>query len=186
MSDELERLEAMIEPNQQTWDLSRNDVAAIRWAVERLNATPAPGPATAKMLKEARYRLDRRYSLQLPDYEVEHLTAFLAEWNEHNPAYQSQTGGTMNYDPSFGCDDSIVQSDREMAAMAANKELVERVVVAILGSEPLMARIVNNAGPTVDTGGNCIETASRSRARAIVDQAIEIVASIVAKIGEDQ
>lgn len=33
-----ERLKAMTEPEQQTWDLSEADVAAISWAVERLAA----------------------------------------------------------------------------------------------------------------------------------------------------
>ena len=36
MSEEYERLEAMIEPEQQTWDLSPNDVAAIKWAITEL------------------------------------------------------------------------------------------------------------------------------------------------------
>lgn len=34
--DQLSRLEQMVEPNQQTWDLSPNDVAAIGAAVNSL------------------------------------------------------------------------------------------------------------------------------------------------------
>jgi hypothetical protein len=33
-----QRLKAMIEPGQQTWDLSEADVAALTWAQERLAA----------------------------------------------------------------------------------------------------------------------------------------------------
>ncbi len=36
--DYRERLRAMLAPEQQTWDLSDADVAAIAWAVERLAA----------------------------------------------------------------------------------------------------------------------------------------------------
>lgn len=35
-TEQYERLMAMIEPNQQTWDLPPNDVKAIRWAVTAL------------------------------------------------------------------------------------------------------------------------------------------------------
>lgn len=39
MSDDaLSRLRAMIAPDQQTWDLSPNDVAALTWAVNRIEA----------------------------------------------------------------------------------------------------------------------------------------------------
>ena len=30
------RLRAMVDPDQQTWDLSPNDVAAIQWALDRI------------------------------------------------------------------------------------------------------------------------------------------------------
>jgi hypothetical protein len=33
MCDELDRLKAMLDPKQQTWDLSPNDIQAIAWAV---------------------------------------------------------------------------------------------------------------------------------------------------------
>ena len=39
MMDHKERLQAMVSPGQQTWDLSPNDVSAIKWAlaeIERL------------------------------------------------------------------------------------------------------------------------------------------------------
>lgn len=68
MSEELDRLRAMIEPDQETWDLTVNDVKAIRWAIRQieadhnaknamleainnLNARLAIGPTTARMLK---------------------------------------------------------------------------------------------------------------------------------------
>ena len=43
MSEHLERFDAMLDPKQQTWDLSPNDIAAIRWAkaeIERLTREP--------------------------------------------------------------------------------------------------------------------------------------------------
>ncbi|MFA5056537.1 MAG: hypothetical protein WC485_00350 [Opitutaceae bacterium] len=36
MSEHIERLEAMIDPRQQTWDLSPNDVVAIRHVLVEL------------------------------------------------------------------------------------------------------------------------------------------------------
>ncbi len=36
MSKHLERLRAMTAPDQKTWDLSPNDVAAIRWAIDEI------------------------------------------------------------------------------------------------------------------------------------------------------
>jgi hypothetical protein len=35
-NDHAERLRAMVEPDQETWDLSPNDVAAIQWALDRI------------------------------------------------------------------------------------------------------------------------------------------------------
>lgn len=35
-NDHAERLRAMVDPDQQTWDLSPNDVAAIQWALDRI------------------------------------------------------------------------------------------------------------------------------------------------------
>ena len=35
-NDHAERLRAMVEPDQETWDLSPNDVAAIHWALDRI------------------------------------------------------------------------------------------------------------------------------------------------------
>lgn len=46
MDDHLERLASMCDPEQVTWDLSDLDMAAIRWAVEKL--TPRQRKATAK------------------------------------------------------------------------------------------------------------------------------------------
>ena len=37
MENAIDRLKAMIEPKQQTWDLSPNDVAALAWAVRRID-----------------------------------------------------------------------------------------------------------------------------------------------------
>jgi len=42
MGGELVRLKAMTAPNQLTWDLSFNDTAAIRWAIDRIEAAKAP------------------------------------------------------------------------------------------------------------------------------------------------
>lgn len=36
MENAIERLKAMTDPKQQTWDLSPNDVAAISWALKRI------------------------------------------------------------------------------------------------------------------------------------------------------
>jgi hypothetical protein len=36
MSEHLDRLNAMLDYNQQTWDLSPNDIAAIQWAVDEI------------------------------------------------------------------------------------------------------------------------------------------------------
>ena len=36
MSEHLDRLNAMLDHRQQTWDLSPNDIAAIRWAVAEI------------------------------------------------------------------------------------------------------------------------------------------------------
>lgn len=36
-SDHAERLQAMVAPDQETWDLSPNDVAAIQWALDRID-----------------------------------------------------------------------------------------------------------------------------------------------------
>jgi hypothetical protein len=44
LAEHLERLRAMCAPNQRTWDLSPNDVAAIRWAVERLESEDGEEP----------------------------------------------------------------------------------------------------------------------------------------------
>lgn len=46
MDNHLERLTAMCEPSQVTWDLSDLDMAAIRWAVAKL--TPKPRQAAKK------------------------------------------------------------------------------------------------------------------------------------------
>ena len=41
LNEHKERLCAMVDPKQQTWDLSTNDVAAINWALERLERAEA-------------------------------------------------------------------------------------------------------------------------------------------------
>lgn len=52
-----ERLEAMVEDNGQTWDLSDNDKAAIRWAIETLDRPPLP---MVMPEREAAIRTDER------------------------------------------------------------------------------------------------------------------------------
>jgi len=37
MNEHMMRLRAMLAPQQQTWDLSPNDVAAIQWAVDEMS-----------------------------------------------------------------------------------------------------------------------------------------------------
>ena len=39
MSEHENRLRMMIDPAQQTWDLSPNDVAAIAWALDQIKHT---------------------------------------------------------------------------------------------------------------------------------------------------
>ena len=36
MNEHMMRLRAMLDPQQQTWDLSPNDVSAIEWAVDEI------------------------------------------------------------------------------------------------------------------------------------------------------
>lgn len=38
MTDHLDRLRAMVEPDQATWDLSPEDVKAIKWAVAQITS----------------------------------------------------------------------------------------------------------------------------------------------------
>ena len=52
MSEHESRLRAMLDPKQQTWDLSPNDITAIRWAVERITALTAAGDAMAKIMEQ--------------------------------------------------------------------------------------------------------------------------------------
>lgn len=47
MGEELDRLKAMIEPDQETWDLTVNDVRAIRWAIRQIEAARPSVPPTA-------------------------------------------------------------------------------------------------------------------------------------------
>lgn len=46
--DKLDRLKAMIDPKQQTWDLAPKDVEAIRFALQRIDELKEMLDATVK------------------------------------------------------------------------------------------------------------------------------------------
>ncbi len=52
MNDHLTRLQAMTAPGQRTWDLSPNDVAAIRWAIDEITLLRARLRKTAQTIIE--------------------------------------------------------------------------------------------------------------------------------------
>ncbi len=59
------------------------------------------------------------------------------------------------------------------------KDVIIQVVIALLASDQFMSVVIDKCGPTMDQNGNCVETGNQSRAKMIVDQAVQIVGSIV-------
>lgn len=62
MNEHEERLHAMLADGQQTWDLSPNDVAAIRWAVNRIDEFERhwAGPEAVAIWNDQHARYERR------------------------------------------------------------------------------------------------------------------------------
>lgn len=58
MSDHARRLRAMIEPDQQTWDLSPADVRAIRWALDRVVSLEQVVAQQRYQMEQLRYHVD--------------------------------------------------------------------------------------------------------------------------------